>query len=103
MSMRARAPGVARGRGCRERSGGADEGQGSHVVHNEGGAGEIADGIQNGRGKLPRGARGSVAHMLFHTLETEFEVFLRVVFALPFDHAAGNQQKSSTFFDADGG
>jgi hypothetical protein len=80
-----------------------NEGQCSHIVRNQGLAGELPDGIQNRCAEGLSVERGIGAQALFDALQAEFQVFTLVIFALTFDYSARNQQKSRAFLEAYGG
>ena len=77
--------------------GGSDEDQGSHVIWNQGLAGELPNRIQNGRAKGLSAAGRIGLQTFFDAVEAEFQVFRFVIFALAFNDSARNQQNRCAF------
>jgi hypothetical protein len=73
---------------------GPHQGEGGHVVGNNGFAAELPDGIQNRAAHRLSIRRSIGLQALFDTFQAEFQVFGFVILALALNHSARNQQKN---------
>src|SRR5208337_2053891 len=79
------------------------EGKVSHVIHDHGRTGELANRTQNRPGNGLGTLGGLSLKAFLHAFQAEFQIFRFFVFAVAFHHSARNQKKNCTFLQAHSG